>query len=140
MQTIITNNFEETFSLASELATKLINTKPKIALIGNLGTGKTVFSKGFFSKIVPELEICSPTYTIINDYSNSTYKIYHCDLYRINSEKDLLSSGFFEIIDDKESIVLIEWADRLNILDNFLKIEFFFIDDSKRKIVIGDFL
>lgn len=140
MQTIISNNYEETYSLASSLASKIISTNPKIALIGDLGTGKTVFSKGFFSKIVPEVQICSPTYSIINDYSNQKLRVYHCDLYRIFSEKDLLASGFFEIIEDKESIVLVEWADRLSILNNFLKINFTFIDENIRKINIGAFL
>lgn len=138
MQTFITNNLNETYDLASTLAEMILKTNKKIALIGDLGSGKTVFSKGFISKIVPEALVNSPTYTIINDHSNMFHKIYHCDLYRINNEKDLLASGFFEIIEDKDNIVLIEWAERLDILDNFLKIEFTFIDENKRKIVIGD--
>ncbi|MDX2471802.1 MAG: tRNA (adenosine(37)-N6)-threonylcarbamoyltransferase complex ATPase subunit type 1 TsaE [SAR324 cluster bacterium] len=102
----------------SELLSK-INNLPEslsginIALVGTLGAGKTHFvqelaagSLGFLKD-----EITSPSFSLINHYSNSKIELFHVDLYRIEEAEELLEIGIYEILENEKSLVFIEWAD-----------------------------
>ena len=80
------------------------------ALSGDLGAGKTVFVRGFVSALAPHALVSSPSYAILNRYEENDVVINHFDLYRITSEDDLTSTGFFETIE--EGITLCEWWER----------------------------
>jgi len=138
MNTYISKSLSDTFNFAYKLAAYLHknNMAIKLALDGDLGAGKTSFSKGFVSYFNKDILVNSPTYTIINDYSNENFNIYHCDLYRINKEEDLLGSGFFEILENQNSIIIVEWANRLSVFDSFVKISFKLISNNKREFNI----
>lgn len=138
MNSYISKSLDFTFNFAYKLARYLHTNKLacNLALDGDLGAGKTSFTKGFVSYFNPDILVNSPTYTIINDYSNASFNIYHCDLYRINNEEDLFGSGFYELMEDRDNIIIVEWANRLRVFDSFVKIEFKLIDDSTREIII----
>lgn len=95
----------QTEAIAAQLS-RLV-THGIVALYGPLGAGKTAFARGFFSTRTAS-RVSSPTYTVMNCYSDT---LYHLDLYRITSEEDLESVGFYDIPED--AIVLCEWAENL---------------------------
>lgn len=82
-----------------------------ILLYGDLGTGKTTFTKGFIRSFFKEdsLGVTSPTFALIRVYDNSI-KVYHADLYRLSDPEEIPYVGLFE---DSEGIYLIEWPERL---------------------------
>jgi tRNA threonylcarbamoyladenosine biosynthesis protein TsaE len=109
---IIAGSVEETVALGHAVGS-LANQHLVIALIGDLGCGKTVFVKGLARALaVPDsYTITSPSYTLINEYPGRLY-LFHADLYRLSGSIDIESTGLFEIL-DREGVVAIEWAERL---------------------------
>lgn len=104
----ISKNVSDTESFAYELAKKI--TPPKvICLIGNLGAGKTAFTRGFARYFGIEKGVASPTFTILMKYSGKE-EINHYDLYRAEDYDELCDIGFEDQID--EGISLIEWPDK----------------------------
>ena len=112
---IITNSEIETYEQGYDFAEVLV-AGDIVLFFGDLGAGKTEFIKGICSYFEVEELVTSPTFTIINQYfakeDNEGIVIYHLDLYRIKSEKELVEIGLSECLDDPQSIKLIEWADR----------------------------
>lgn len=81
-----------------------------ICLNGDLGTGKTVFTKGFASSMQVEEDITSPTFNIIKEYYSGELPLFHIDAYRVEDRADEL--GLEEYF-HKDGIVIIEWADMI---------------------------
>lgn len=109
MQRFHTSSEEETIALGEKLALAL--TRPCVVLlIGNLGAGKTTLVKGLalgLGAAVPD-EVTSPTFPLIHEYGNA---VYHIDLYRLETAREVASLGLDEIF-DRESVALIEWGER----------------------------
>ena len=109
---ILTQSPQETMDFAREFAQEL---RPGsiVALIGDLGSGKTTFMKGLARGLGLEDEnaVKSPTYVIMHIYP-TPIPLYHFDLYRLESASELDAIGFEEFIHDPKAIVCIEWADR----------------------------
>ncbi len=104
----ISKNVSDTENFAYELAKRI--TAPKvICLIGDLGAGKTAFTRGFARFFGIEKGVASPTFTILMKYSGNE-EINHYDLYRAEDYDELCDIGFEDQID--EGISLIEWPDR----------------------------
>ena len=99
---------KETFDLAFDLAKKA-KQGDIYCLCGDLGTGKTVFTKGFAKGLGIDEHITSPTFTIVNEY-NGHFPFYHFDVYRISDPEEMYEIGFDEYIFG-EGVCLIEWAD-----------------------------
>ena len=104
---------EETQDLAKKLA-KNINPGITISLIGDLGTGKTTFTKGFARQMGIKDHVTSPTFKLISEYQGKKYKLNHIDAYRMNGAEDFLNIGGEEYLISKNSITIIEWGDLLN--------------------------
>ena len=104
----------ETEAIGRGLAELLDNSKRKSAVIamrGEMGVGKTVFTRGFASYFGIG-SVKSPTYTVVNEYGANGRKIFHFDLYRISDSDDLYSVGFDEYL-CKEGYSIIEWSERI---------------------------
>jgi len=82
------------------------------ALIGDLGAGKTVFTKGFAQELGIEEPVNSPTFTILQIYEEGRIPLYHFDVYRIEEPEEMEEVGFDEYIDG-DGVCLIEWAGRI---------------------------
>ncbi len=108
--TYITNSEDETKKLGEALG-KVIEFPAIIALIGDLGTGKTVFTRGL-AEALGIKKVRSPSFTLINIYRGERAKLYHIDLYRLNSAIDIYSLGLEDAIRDPEGICVIEWAEK----------------------------
>ena len=107
-----------------------------IALIGDLGSGKTAFVQGLAQGLdVPaDYYITSPTFTLINEYPGRLALI-HVDLYRLETVRDLEDIGLDELLYD-QAVLAVEWADKLkdNLADSYLSLQFEIIGDEYRKI------
>lgn len=104
-----TQSEEETIALGERLAATLPSRRV-VLLIGDLGAGKTTLVKGIAKGLgaaVPD-EVTSPTFTLIHEYGS---KVYHIDLYRLDTAQEVMSLGLDEIF-DREAVVLIEWGER----------------------------
>lgn len=109
---------EETVELGRRFAHNL-EKGDVVALYGELGAGKTEFVKGICEYFHVDDIVSSPTFTIMNQYSGSTrdheeIALYHVDLYRIESGKELEEIGFNECTRSRRAIKLIEWAEKAN--------------------------
>lgn len=115
MVEIVTNSEKETRDLAKNLV-KILTRGAILALSGPLGSGKTAFVKGLAQGLGIKKKITSPTFVIYQVYpvqKKFGKNLYHFDLYRIDNTSDLLELGFDEIVNDKDSIVVIEWAEKI---------------------------
>lgn len=101
---------DETSAVGAKLAHEMLNdsTLPRfIALRGDLGAGKTEFTRGFASVASPGSIVRSPTYALVNEYKKGKIPVFHFDIYRLADEDDLYSTGYFDYLD--RGICLVEW-------------------------------
>jgi tRNA threonylcarbamoyladenosine biosynthesis protein TsaE len=80
------------------------------ALVGNLGAGKTHWTKGFVAAIDPAAAVTSPTFAIVNEYRGGERPVFHFDFHRLKSAEELIALGWDEYLDEN-GIVICEWAD-----------------------------
>jgi tRNA threonylcarbamoyladenosine biosynthesis protein TsaE len=113
---IITHSDTETRQFAREFAQEFSNKGDVITLSGELGAGKTTFVQGFAKGLGIEEKIISPTFVLIRQHliPNTERFLFHVDLYRLEGTHSLVSLGLDELIQQKKSIVLIEWPERLS--------------------------
>ncbi len=136
-KTYLTNGKNETIFLGEECA-QGIKLGEVILFYGNLGSGKTTFIQGLAKGLGIKRRIISPTFIIVRHYGLSKGNFYHIDLYRTENNLDIFGLGIDEILNDKNNIVSIEWAEKLK---DFLpqkrtEIHFKYIDENKREIKI----
>ncbi len=131
----IVSSFEETEIFAFEFAAS-IKEGDFIALIGNLGSGKTFFVKNV-CKYFNIFNVNSPTFAIVNEYYG-TKTIYHFDFYRIKKLEELYDIGFHDYLNNRKAIIFVEWAELMcDILpDKRTEIYFEYLSKNKRKIGI----
>ena len=119
--------------ISNKVADK-VSEKDCIFLIGEIGVGKTTFTRNFINYLqkregVEETEVLSPTFNLLYEYDIKNFKVMHYDLYRIKDKKDLDQLGIFQ--QDRDIITIIEWpelveinlADRLELHLNYSKKE-----------------
>ena len=114
----------------------LLQTPLVIGLIGDLGSGKTVFVQGLARglDVSAEYAVTSPSFTLINEYPGR-FKLFHVDLYRLGTETDLDDLGLTEILHG-EGVAAVEWAENLadGAVAERLEIRFEFGDDDRRRL------
>ncbi len=109
MVRIISNSAEETEKAGERLA-ELLHGNEVIAMFGGLGMGKTAFTRGLARGLGVNDGVSSPTFALVNEYSGK-FKVYHFDMYRVQSWDDLYSTGFFDYIDN--GVLVIEWSENI---------------------------
>ena len=127
---------EKTQIFASELA-KNVESGTVIALIGNLGAGKTTFAQGFAKGLGLNNHVISPTFKLVSEYIGNV-SLYHIDCYRLDTSFDFLNIGGEEYLNPIDGITLIEWPERINDLwsDDWIYIYFKRIkDDANTRII-----
>ena len=106
---ITTYSEQETIELAQNIESEKFPNMV-ICLMGDLGTGKTVFTKGFAQALEVSEEVTSPTFNIIKEYTSGEMPLYHMDVYRLDGKvEDLGIEEYF----NKKGITIIEWADMI---------------------------
>ncbi len=133
---MISKNEKDTFDLGKKIAKK-VKGGEVILLNGDLGSGKTVFAKGFAEGLNIKEPVTSPTFTIVNKYIGKK-TMYHFDMYRLEDEEEALAAGLDELIDEEDAVKLIEWSEKvLGLLPNkCITIDIEKIDDNTREITI----
>ena len=158
-KTFVSNNQNDTQKFAKELAEEILTTPPMsrlnldiggegavvLALMGDLGSGKTTFAQGFAKALGIKEKVKSPTFIIFRKWKmeggrwKERFKhFHHFDVYRIHGEKEILNLGWEEIIKDPANIILVEWADKIEKIlpKNRVKINFKHLKGDKREIRI----
>ena len=143
MNKIITNSEKETFEFAKDLAQTLKGGET-LCLTGDLGSGKTAFTKGLAKGLGVADMITSPTFVLMKNYDVETghapslRKLVHIDAYRLLSDKDLEAIGINDYLNNPLYITVIEWADRVRASwpKDCLKINFKTLRGNKREIII----
>lgn len=143
MQSKISNNSSQTQKFGEEFA-KTLKGGSVVCLYGQLGSGKTTFTQGVAAGLGIKNRIISPTFIIVRKYKakikNKGLMIkdfYHIDLYRLETKKEIENLGLKEILEKRDSIVVIEWAEKLGYKLPKKRIDIYFenIDDNERQII-----
>jgi tRNA threonylcarbamoyladenosine biosynthesis protein TsaE len=119
-----TNSAEETIELGRKLASEF--KPPKLVLLrGDLGAGKTTLVKGIAEAFdaASQDDVTSPTFTLIHEYRGPEVSVYHIDLYRIDTPRELDTLGLDELINDERNLVLIEWGEKFPLLAQHRDVE-----------------
>ena len=141
MRKVVTNNEAETNRLGFDLGENL---KPGdvVALYGELGVGKTALTKGMARGLGIQDRLLSPTFVLVREYDlpSKKGKLYHLDLYRLESAKELKSVNLEEMINEGTNMVVIEWADKAEKMlpKGVMKIKLTSKSDTVREIEIRD--
>jgi len=137
MTGFVSSSEEETYEFARRLA-EATPLPAHILLYGDLGAGKTTFTRGLAAGFAIEAvdDVSSPTFTLINQYKGRV-KIYHIDLYRVE-RGNLDGLGLEDIFDDPQAVVIVEWAERLGNFETpgARKVFLEYVDGRTRKIDI----
>lgn len=143
----ISKSVKETYNIAKKFAAKLHGGEV-LCLIGDLGAGKTAFTKGIAAGLGISNTITSPTFVLMKVYEAKKHKntktlkqkfdLIHIDAYRLNNGEQLAEIGATDYFKDSNCITVIEWADRVKDIwpDNVIKIEFKILKGDKREINI----
>ncbi len=133
---VITASVTETEDVGRELGEYLLSNNMNnafIAMYGDLGAGKTAFVRGLASVIAPESHVCSPTYAIVNEYRSGGRLLCHFDMYRIESDDDLYSVGFY---DYENCFIAAEWCEKIPFAlpENYIKLTIEKLENDCRRI------
>lgn len=140
----VSHSPKTTFSLGRRLGERL-GVGSVIALGGELGCGKTLFTKGVCVGLgIPERLVNSPTFAFVNEYQGRL-PVFHVDLYRLTDLEDSLGIGILDYLNRARSgIIIVEWAEKMVSLlpESYLKVEFEVLGPRQRQLVLtgyGDF-
>lgn len=131
----ITKSPEETENIGAALAKKL---KPGtvIAYRGDLGAGKTAFTRGLARGLGYPDSVTSPTYTIVNEYLGGRLPLFHFDMYRLASSDDLWDIGWEDYL-ERGGVCAVEWSENVGeAMEGAITVSIEKLDDSTRRITI----
>ena len=136
----ITHSDEETIALGRELAATLKDAR-MVILKGDLGAGKTTLVKGIAEGLqaASQEDVTSPTFTLIHEFHGLEVNLYHVDLYRIETERELATLGLDELFAEAGNLVLLEWGEKFPRLvrERDVEIAIERRGEQERKIVIS---
>ena len=135
-----TKSPEETIALGRELASLL--TPPKLVVLrGDLGAGKTTLVKGIAEgfNAASQENVTSPTFTLIHEYRGPSATLYHIDLYRVDTQRELETLGLDDLMSE-HSVLLIEWGEKFERFQNERDVEIVLerVSDNERRIRVNE--
>ena len=139
LRAVTTHSPEETIAFGRSVAESL--TPPKLVLLrGDLGAGKTTLVKGIAAafEAAGEEDVTSPTFTLIHEYRGPRANLYHIDLYRIDTQRELETLGLDDLRSEN-SILLIEWGEKFPRLVRERDVEIVLerAGESERRIIVS---
>jgi tRNA threonylcarbamoyladenosine biosynthesis protein TsaE len=112
-----------------------------IALRGELGAGKTQFVKGLARGLGITSRVHSPTFTLVNEYGGGRFRLFHIDLYRLETREQIFSAGIEEFL-RPAGVSVIEWAERIDdwrfLIGDLKTVQIEIVSDLERKIIYDD--
>ena len=111
MMTFESNSAEETAAIAEHFAESL-RAGDTVLYTGEMGAGKTHFTKGIARHLGIADTVASPTFAIVNEYYGGSMPLFHFDLFRIETFDDLYATGFFDYL-DRDGIIAVEWSENI---------------------------
>jgi len=140
MATFISHSPAETESLG-EIWGHVAQRGWVIGLSGELGAGKTQLVKGLARGLGIAARVHSPTFTLVNEYDGGRLRLFHLDLYRLETREQFLSAGLEELL-PPDGVAVIEWAERIYDLRftiyDLKKVQIEIVNDAERKITYDD--
>jgi tRNA threonylcarbamoyladenosine biosynthesis protein TsaE len=138
---LLSHSADETIELGRKLAARM--RAPMLVLLrGDLGAGKTTMVKGIAEafEAASQDNVTSPTFTLIHEYRGPDVSVYHIDLYRIETERELATLGLDEILNDPQNVVLVEWGERFPRLvrERDMEIAIERLGEQERKITVTE--
>ena len=131
----ITNSPEETETLGAALGSRLAP-GTVIAYQGDLGAGKTAFTRGVACGLGAKESVTSPTYTIVNEYLSGKYPLFHFDMYRLASSDDLFDIGWEDYL-DRGGICAVEWSENVaDAMDDAIIVTIEKLGEDSRRITV----
>ena len=131
----LTNSPEETEAIGKRLGEKL-TPGAVIAYQGDLGAGKTAFTRGVARGLGAKEQVTSPTYTIVNEYLSGKYPLFHFDMYRLASSDDLFDIGWEDYL-DRGGICAVEWSENVaDAMENAIVVTIEKLGEDTRRITI----
>lgn len=131
----ITNAPEETEALGEKLG-KLLRPGTVLAYLGDLGAGKTAFTRGLARGLGCRETVTSPTYTIVNEYLGGRLPLFHFDMYRLASSDDLWDIGWEDYL-DRQGVCAVEWSENVpEAMTGALTVRIEKLGDTVRRITI----
>ena len=106
-----TRNVSETEKIGFMLG-QTVKDSSVVAMFGDLGAGKTAFTRGFAKGMGIDSDVSSPTFALVNEYRGKGKTLYHFDMYRISGWDDLYSTGYFDYL-DAGGCLIIEWSENI---------------------------
>ncbi len=139
MTKILTASETDTYTAGADLGRSILDSGKKrcfIAVYGDLGAGKTVFTRGMVSCLSPGSRVKSPTYTIVNEYLKGGVPVYHFDFYRIEDTGELEGIGFDDYLFG--GICIAEWCEKLGceMPRDYISVTIEKLGDDEREITI----
>ena len=131
----LTNSPEETERVGASLG-KILHAGTVIAYEGDLGAGKTAFTRGLARGLGYRDPVTSPTYTIVNEYLGGRLPLFHFDMYRLSSSEDLWDIGWEDYL-ERGGICAVEWSENVaDALENAIRIRIEKTGEESRRITI----
>ena len=136
MKKYVSKTIEDTYALAKTIADTLVGNEI-ILLDGDLGAGKTTFTKGLARALGIDATVTSPTFTLMKTYHGGRLCLYHFDLYRVHNPEELQELGFDEYF-DCGGVCVIEWNKYVCFPNKQIKIKISYVDSNQRIFEIED--
>ena len=131
----ITNSPEETEALGEKLA-KILTPGTILAYRGDLGAGKTAFTRGLARGLDCREQVTSPTYTIVNEYLGGKLPLFHFDMYRLHSSDDLFDIGWDDYL-ERGGICAVEWSENVaEAMEDPITVTIEKSGENRRRIII----
>ncbi len=131
----ITSSPEETEALGEALGRQL-QPGTVIAYRGDLGAGKTAFTRGLARGLGSTETVTSPTYTIVNEYLNGRLPLFHFDMYRLGSSEDLFDIGWEDYL-DRNGVCAVEWSENVaDAMEDALVVSIRKLSEDERRITV----
>lgn len=131
---LVLNNENDTILLAENIESEKFPNMV-IVLNGELGSGKTLFTKAFAKAMGIDDNVTSPTFTIIKEYYNGELPLFHMDVYRLEGETDSIDFDYYY---NKNGVTIIEWGDTIKeyLPEEYLELNFKILTENKRVVYI----
>ena len=133
----ISRSTQKTCEFAETIAQKL-NFGNTILLFGDMGAGKTTFTKSLLKALGVKSTVTSPTFTIVNQYNVKGGKINHFDMYRLEDESEAIEIGLEEMLNDKQSINIVEWPQKASYIlpHNCIHVSINILGENEREFLV----